>query len=397
MSPRLATFLIFLVNGAMIGTWIAHIPGIAGGLDASKTQVGVALLATSLGAVISMTLTGQLLTRVSSRRLVAVSALAFPLLAPLPLLAPTLPLLVVAMLGYGAVNGVLDVSMNAHGVALERARGRPIISSLHAGWSLGGLIAALGVAGGAMVGLDPVLEATAAGLVLLAVAAVAIPRLGTGSDGSPAGEGGGARISLPSRAVLPLGLLAVLVALIEGGIGDWVGLYLERDLGTDAGFAALGFAAFSLGVTAGRLTGDRLNRRFGAGRLIRAGLALVALALGVVLLTGHPAVALAGIAITGVGVANAVPLLFSAGGHIPPSGPSLAAVFTMAYTGFLAGPPIIGFIADAIGLPVTLGLLLLAAAVGALLAPRVPGIDAANQLPRGRGRPPDAAPVPAGR
>lgn len=377
MSARVATFLIFVVNGAMIGTWLGQIPWIATHLDVTKTQVGIALLCTSGGALVSMTLTGQLLTRTTSRTLIAVGALTFPLMSAFPVLAPSLAVLAVGMLLFGALNGIMDVSMNAHGVALERAMGRPIMSSMHAGWSLGGLLGAAGVVVASFAGVEPAVAAFMTTLVLLPLALIAIPSLGPGAVGS---REGGARISLPSRAVLPLGLLGVLAAMIEGGVGDWAGLYLDQDLGMDSGVAALGFTVFALGLTVARLAGDRLNSRIGAGRLLRGGMAIVAVTLTIVLLAANPLVALPGLVIMGAGVANAIPLMFSAGGHIKPSGPSLAAVFTMCYTAFLAGPPIVGFIADHIGLPPTMGLLVAFAVVAAVVAPRIPGIDASNRL-----------------
>lgn len=380
MSPRLATFLIFVANGAMIGAWLANIPWIAGHLDATKTQVGIALLCSAGGALVSMTLTGQLLVRMTSRRLIVISSILFPLLASFPVQAPTLPVLALGMIVFGALNGVMDVSMNAHGIALERQMGRPIMSSLHAGWSLGSLAGAAGVAIAAMVGVAPPVAAPVMTVVLLVIVLLAFPFLGPGAVGS--GEAG-AKLSLPSRAVLPLGLLGVLAAVVEGGIGDWAGLYLERDLGLDSGQAALGFTAFALGLTAGRLGGDLVNRRTGAGRLLRAGFALTAAALGLFLAAANPALALPGLVICGAGMANAIPLAFSAGGHIKPSGPSLAAVFTMTYTAFMAGPPILGFIADHIGLPATMAGLVGVAVVGAFVAPRVPGIDASNELETG--------------
>lgn len=379
MSRRLATFLVFVINGAMIGTWLGQIPWIATNLDVSKTQVGIALLCSSGGALVSMTLTGQLLTRFTSRTLIAVGALTFPLMCAFPVLAPSLPVLAVGMLLFGALNGIMDVSMNAHGVALERSMGRPIMSSMHAGWSLGGLLGAAGVAAASFAGVEPPVAAAVTTLVLLVLVLVAIPWLGPGAVGT---REGGARISLPSRSVLPLGLLGVLAAVIEGGIGDWAGLYLDQDLDMDSGVAALGFTVFALGLTLARLAGDRINTRFGAGRLLRGGMAIVAVTLTIVLLTANPLVALPGLVVMGAGVANAIPLMFSAGGHIRPSGPSLAAVFTMCYTAFLAGPPIVGFIADHIGLPPTMGLLVVFAVVAAVVAPRVPGIDASNRLER---------------
>ena len=147
-------------------------------------------------------------------------------------------------------------------------------------------------------------------------------------------------------------LLAVLcfsIMVTEGAMADWSGVYLRGDLGASAGLAATTFAAFAAGMTIGRLTGDALNRRLGPTRLLRAGSALAALSLGTVLLVGQPVVALAGLVLVGIGVANGVPLLFSAAGHgdVATSGPSIAAVSSMGSIGFLVGPPFIGFLADA--------------------------------------------------
>ena len=145
-----------------------------------------------------------------------------------------------------------------------------------------------------------------------------------------------------------IGALCFLVMVTEGAMGDWSGIYLKQDLGAAGSAAATGFAGFSLGMALARLAGDDLARRWGSGRLLSAGMALVTVALAIVLLVGDPVVAVVGFALIGVGIANAVPLLFSAAGRVPPSGPSLAAVFTVGYTGFIVGPPLIGVLADAI-------------------------------------------------
>jgi MFS family permease len=370
MTPRLATALMFVVNGATVGTWIALIPAIQEGLRATATEMGFALLAAAAGALVAMPLTGQLLVRVSSRNILVGTALVFPLLAPLPLLAGSPLALALLLLVFGAANGAMDVSMNAHGVALERGRGRAILSSLHAGWSVGGLLGAGGVALAAALSIDPMLEAAAAGVGLWLLALLVSRRVGHGSVRST--DGG--RVSLPSRAVLPLGVLAVSVGFVEGGLSDWSGIYLRQDMGAAPEVAATAYGAFALGMTAGRLGGDALNERLGAVGLLRAGLLLTALSLAALLILAAPLVALVGLAVAGAGVANALPLLFAAAGRVPPHGPSLSAVFTMAYTAFLAGPPIIGFVADRVGLPLTLGLLVVLAVVVALAAGRAPGL-----------------------
>ncbi len=359
MTPRTATFGVFAINGAMIGTWVAHIPWLQDHLDVSKTTVGLCLLCMAAGALVAMPLTGQLLDGRSSAIVTRIAALVFCLMLPLPLLASGPVALGAILFVFGAANGAMDVSMNAHGVAVERGLSRPIMSSLHGGWSLGGFAAAGLAAATGTAGLDPRLESVIVGIGLWLVALWITARLGNASAHTPSAEGRG--FAWPARPVMLIGLLCFLVMMIEGAIGDWSGIYLQEDLGAGAAAAATGFAGFSLGMAVARLAGDRLNERLGAGRLLRGGMALVALALGAALLIGRPIPAVAGFALVGLGIANAVPLLFSAAGRVPPAGPSLAAVFTVGYTGFIVGPPVIGFLADLIGLPQTLGLLCISA------------------------------------
>ncbi len=142
MSPRLATFLVFSVNGAMVGTWVAHIPWLQDQLGISKGTLGLCLLCMAAGALVSMPLTGHILDRLPSASVVRWTALAFCLMLPLPLLATSPYMLAAILFVFGASNGAMDVAMNAHGVGLQESLGRPIMSSLHGGWSVGGFTAA---------------------------------------------------------------------------------------------------------------------------------------------------------------------------------------------------------------------------------------------------------------
>jgi hypothetical protein len=310
---------------------------------------------------------GQAIVRLGSARATRLAGTVCCLLLPLPLLAPEPLLLPLALVAFGAAAGAMDVSMNAHGAALEGALGRPIMSSLHAGWSFGGFAGA-GVAGLATAAeIDPRAQGVAAAAVLLALLWVCLGRLGPGSERAP---GGGFR--RPSRGVVLLAVLCFLIMVTEGAMADWGALYLRGDLGAAPGLAATAFAAFAAGMTIGRLTGDALNQRLGATRLLRGGAGLAALALGTVLIVADPVVALAGLALVGAGVANGVPLLFSAAGRgdVEVSGPSIAAVSSMGSIGFLVGPPFIGFLADATSLPLALSTLCLATGAVALLGRR---------------------------
>jgi fucose permease len=359
---RWATTGIFFVNGAAIGTFVAQIPWIQERFDLSKSAMGLVMMGMSLAVIVTMPVAGQAIARRGSERMVWAGGLACVLAVNLPVLAPHPALVVPALFALGASSATMDASMNSHGVAVEQDAGRPLMSSLHAGWAFGGM---LGAGLGALLvglGVDPRVSVAIASALLLAAVTAAARRIGRGSaatgDEAPA-------FTLPSRAVALLAGLCFLLMLTEGAMADWGGIYLRQSLGAEAAIAALAFAAFTAGMTAGRLAGDRINRRIGARSLLRWGAVLTAVPLAAMLLAGAPAAALAGLFAIGLGVANGVPLLFSAAGRRPEraTGPGIAAVASMGSLGFLAGPPFIGFLADAITLPWALATLLLAAAV----------------------------------
>src|SRR3954449_9886851 len=350
----------------MIGTWVAHIPWLQEQLGVSKATIGLCLLCMAAGALISMPLTGHVLDRRASASVTRAATLAYCLMLPLPLLATRPGMLAAILFVFGAPNGVMDVGMNAHGVAVERELGKPIMSSLHGGWSVGGFLAAGLVAITAAAGVDPRVESLLVGFALWVAALWITRRLGSASAHSEARSG----FALPSRAVLLIGGLCFLAMMTEGAIGDWSGIYLRHDAGASTAAAATAFTGFSLGMAVARLGGDLLNERLGASTLIRGGMELVAVALGGLLLIGATAPAVIGFAVCGLGIANAVPLLFSAAGRLDPPGPSLAATFTIGYMGFIVGPPLIGLLADQEGLPKTLALLVLAALAVAALGGR---------------------------
>jgi fucose permease len=367
VTPRWATAGVFFVNGAGIGTLLPQIPFLQEHLRLTKSVIGLCLLASAIGALVAMPIAGQVLARRASRGVVRVATLAYPVAIALPLLAPSPAALAALLLLVGVTNGTMDVSMNAHGSALERAVGRPIMSSLHAGWSLGGVAGAGGAALAAAAGVDPRAYVPAAALALLAAGSWFAARIGDPRLQRDAAGG----LVLPSRGVLLLGVLAVLGLLTEGAMNDWSPLYLRSDLGADPGVAAAGFATFSAGMAAGRLAGDALVRRLGFARVLRGGAALAALSLAGLLLAASVPVALAGLALVGAGVANAVPLLFSAAGRTRAPGPAISAVSTMGYSAFLGGPPLIGFLADRVGLPWALATMCLGTGAVVLLGGRV--------------------------
>jgi len=369
-SPRVATGATFLVSGAVIGTWAANVPYVRDRLDISTTTIGLCLLAMALGSLLAMPLTGRELHRRPSAQLTRVGAVLVPLAGILPLLAPSVAALAGALFLLGIAVGILDVSMNAHGVAVEHASERPVMSSLHGAWSVGGLAGAGAVALGHLTGADPRGAAAVALALLLALGLVAAPHLGGMSVADPDAEG--PRFVRPSRGALVIGAMVFALFMAEGAVTDWSALYLDRDLGAGAGLAALGYGAFAGGMALSRAFGDGMNRALGARRLLVGGSALAATSLALLVLLGVAALALPLLLLAGIGVGNGVPLLFSAAGRIRDMspGPAIAAASTMGYLGLLAGPPLLGFVADATSLPLALGVTAVLTGAVALLAVR---------------------------
>ena len=372
MTPRWATTGVFVVNGAAIGTWVAQIPWVQERFDLSKSAMGLVLVGMALAVILAFPVAGQAIVRHGSERMVWVGGIVCALAVNLPVLAPHPVLVALGLAVLGGASATQDVSMKSHGVKVEKDMRRPIMSSLHAGWAFGGMAGAGFAAAGTALGLDARVTVALASALLLATLVATARRIGHGS----AAEGDDAPgFTLPSRGVVLLAILCLLVMVTEGAMADWGGLYLRQDLGASAALGALAYSFFTAGMTAGRIVGDWVNHRIGAVALLRWGALLTGVPLGAMLLIGQPAAALIGLFLVGLGVSNGVPLMFSAAGRQPdtPPGPGIAAVSSMGSLGFLAGPPLIGFVADAISLPWALAMLILGAAVVFALARRAAG------------------------
>jgi len=366
-AARVAVAVVFFLNGFGFSNWVVRIPAVRDHLGLDKGTLGLALLGASVGSLISMPLVGGLAARFGSRPVVGVMAAGFCVVLALPGFAGGAAALALSLVVVGVFMGGLDVSMNTQAVAVERGYGRPIMSSFHAMFSLGGLAGSVvgGVAASAGVGVSEHLLGIGASMAV--VVALAYRRLlPARTDASATGPA----FARPTRALAGLGMIAFCVLLGEGAMADWSAVYLRGTLGTDAGFAALGYAAFSVAMAAGRFAGDRLLFRFGPRTVVRVGGLLAAVGFGCGLLLGEPVAALAGFACAGAGFATVFPAALSAAGRTGamPSGPAVAAVSTSGYLGFLVGPPTIGFAADHVGLGMALYLIVALSAAVAVLA-----------------------------
>lgn len=362
---RHAISLIFMLNGLLFGTWAVNIPSVRDHLHLSAAQIGLALLAVGIGSLLTMPLTGHWIARWGSHRLTQGLVVLTMLALALPFLMPTLPSLIAALALLGALNGSLDVSMNAQGVTVEKTLGRPIMSRLHAYFSLGGVVGAL--LGALLVGRVPMLTHVllvvgVSTALALGAGRVLIPDLPTPPEAAQ--QSSGARLN---PLVLLLGLLCALGMLAEGANYDWASLYFRDILHLPGGQAGLGYAAFVAAMTAGRWFGDRLRNRMGDEQIVRFGSAVTAAGMALLLLLPYPVTATLGFALAGLGLSNVVPVMYGTAGHAL-HGKGIAQVATLGYSGFLLGPPAIGFVADHFGLRSALGIALLGAALVAFLS-----------------------------
>ena len=378
IHARVAVGAIFFVNGLVLASWLPHIPAVKATHAISDGELGLVLFCMAVGAMLALPVAGFLIGRLGSRLMTSATAVALCVLLPLPLLAPRVEVLGLVLVVFGAANAMLDVSMNAQAVAVEGRWGRAIMSSFHGLFSLGGLVGAAlaGCAMAAGMGDVPhvVVTAVACMAAVLACLPFLLPSLGSAGRAGPV-------FVRPRGALLVLGALAFCALVAEGAMGDWSAVYLHDTLGSSPALASAGFAACSLAMAAGRFTGDGLVRRYGPARILRVSSAVAAIGLIAALLLGGVASGIVGFGLVGLGIANVVPILFSAAGRVPGTAPGvgIAAVATTGYFGFLVGPPVIGMLADVTGLRAALGIvaaLCTAIAIGAGAADLRPGRDA---------------------
>jgi predicted MFS family arabinose efflux permease len=366
---RAAVTAVFFLNGMVFVSWYSRLPSIQDKVDLGTGALGLVLFGAPLGMLIAQPLTGALAATVGSRRVVAAAPLL--LVAGIaPALAVDGPTLALATLAVGAANGALDVSMNVEGLAVERAGTKRIFNSLHAAFSFGALTGAALGGLAAAVDLEPLPHLAIVVAVGAAAALVAARGLPLAEAEPPAR---GPRFARPSRRLVALGAIAFCALLAEGAVFDWSGIFMRREADAALGLAPAGLAAFNLAMGFGRLSADGVAERVGSVRLGRVGALTAAAGLGAALLLASPAGSIAGFAVMGCGLAAVFPLALRAAGYDPEiSGPAVAAVSSVGYTGLLTGPPVIGLLAEALGLAGALacvcGLLAVAAALARQLS-----------------------------
>jgi predicted MFS family arabinose efflux permease len=346
-AARLATRLAFFVAGFGIACWAPLVPFAKARLAVNDAELGILLLCIGIGAVLSMVAVGPVSARYGCRPVIIVGGYAMAAILPLLSLSPTPVTLGLALLGFGAALGALDVAMNVHAVEVERAEGRPVMSGFHAMFSIGGFFGATLVAGLLTLQVPAWAGTIACGILMGAATFVAAPRLLTTSASK-----GGPLFALPRGVVALLAALAAVTFLVEGAMLDWSALLIAGNGLLPVDQAGFGYAVFAIAMTCGRLTGDAVVERMGDRWTLTVG-GIVAVA-GFVLLLASPWVvpALVGFALIGLGAANVVPVYFRRAGTQQAMPPALAvtAITATGYAGHLLGPALIGFASNLVGL-----------------------------------------------
>jgi MFS family permease len=354
---RIAVNIAFFLNGFIYANWVSRLPRIQEHYKADNGTIGIVLLAMSLGAVVAMPFTGWVIIKNGSKRITVFAIIGYCIFVPLIPLMPNVMALIVLYLIMGIVTGMLDVAMNAQAVMVEQQYQKPIMTSFHAFFSIG---MALGAWCGALfadLGFDLTFHLTLIVLLSL-IAAYWVSRNLIHDKPEKTATHEGPLFRMPNKALISVGVIAFCCMMGEGAMADWTVNYMENIVYASKALAPIALSSFATAMTFGRIFGDRVRATWGDTKLIMAGGIMASSGLCVALIFSLPYVAITGFFLVGLGLSTIVPIAYSIAGNTKglPSGVGLAMVTTVGYSGFLFGPPIIGFVADLFSLRI--GLLL---------------------------------------
>jgi hypothetical protein len=372
---HVALAVVFVCFGTIDGTWAARLPAIQDRLGLDSGRLGLTMFSATMVATLALAPAGMLVSRFGSRIPTAAGLLIIASGLAAAGLAPSFATLLAAAALLGLGIGNLDVAANAHGVAVEKAVGRPVLSSLHGFWSVGLLTGSAVAAGAAAVAASPRMQFPLVGAAAALAGLACVPRLLRGTASVDV-----ARFALPGG---PLALPAFLMFcsfFLETASMNWSAVFLAGPAEASGAVAAGGVVAYSIAMAIARFAGDPLTLRWGVGGISRRGGALVVAGIALVLATRAPVPGLAGFALVGAGCAAIVPALFRASAAVPgvSAGAGIAAVATAGYLGGVVNGPAIGFLARAVGLTAAMSLIGVGGGLIALLGPRLERVGSAR-------------------
>jgi MFS family permease len=357
--PKWGLAVLFLVDGTGFGLWAAHVPVFKQNLHLGNGALSEVLLSVVGGAIVTMPIMGHLIARFGSRPIIRIVAILYVAMLAGLAEATSFGMLVLFAGLYGAAKGALDVSVNAQAIAVEQHFKRSSMSLLQGCWSVGGLFGAGASSFLLRHGMTLRLNLSF-GAVILGFAVLGVLPLLVAEQCRPSQKK--SKFISPDAAVLRLALIAFFGLFAEGAIGDWAAVYLRSNLGASLSLAAAGYATYAIAMASARFLGDWLARRFEDRTILIGSGLLIAFGFGSTLLSNSLSPAMFGLMLTGMGVANIIPVIMTLTGRNKKmgAGPAISALSTIGYFGFLAGPPLIGWLAVAVGLEKALGLVVLA-------------------------------------
>ncbi|WP_371381188.1 MFS transporter [Sporomusa aerivorans] len=346
----ISTRVAFFIGGFGISSWAPLVPYAKSRLGIDEGVLGLLLLCLGAGSIVTMPISGAFAARFGCRFMITVASLFIGFSLPLLATAETITALIVALLVFGAALGAIDVAINIQAVIVETASGKALMSGFHGFWSIGGIAGAGFISGLLGSGMSPMTAALcASGIIAILVITFGKHLLPYGSKAKDA-----PLLVMPKGIVLFIGALCFIAFLAEGAILDWSALFLTTMRNVDFAYAGFGYSLFAVTMTLGRLCGDRVVQKFGGRKILIFGGGCAAAGLALAIIIPHWLAAFIGFGLVGLGASNIVPVLFSALGRqqVMPVNLAVSSVTTLGYSGILAGPALVGFVAHATSLAV---------------------------------------------
>jgi MFS family permease len=347
-AHRAAVAAFFFIIGLSFASWASRIPDIKSKLHLSDAALGGVLFALPIGSMLCLTFSGGLITRYGSRKIITMAAICYPLVLVLIGMASSVWQLVPVVFIFGLLGNLCNISVNTQAVGVEALYGRSIMASFHGVWSLAGFC-------GAAIGTFMVSEniSTFWHFLIVCVLLIALNVFSRPyAVAKDAVHPDQPRFAWPDAMLLKLGLIAFCCMICEGTMFDWSGVYFQKVVNAPKELTTLGYAAFMGTMASGRFVGDKIITRFGKQSVLQASGIIITTGLLIAVIFPHIITATIGFLLVGIGVSSVVPLVYSAAGKSKKMAPGLAltAVTSIGFIGFLLGPPIIGFIAEAFSL-----------------------------------------------
>ncbi|EXC25915.1 MFS transporter [Acinetobacter pittii] len=359
-TQRLATRLSFFSLGFATAAWAPLIPFAQQRLNLNHADFGLLLLCMGIGSMIAMPATGALVKRWGCRPLIALALMLLMVLLPSLTMWSSIVTMAVALFIFGSAAGCLGVAINLQAVVVEKHSVRALMSSFHGMCSLGGLTGAMLVTALLAVGLSPLMSTLSVVMILLVIGGVAIPSCLTSfeQDEKPHEDTTQApkKLYRPDGIILLIGVMCFIAFLSEGAAMDWGGIYLTSKYQLNPAFAGLAYTFFALSMTTGRFAGHILLKQWGEKNIVTYSAIGAAIGMAVIVTAPVWQVVVLGYALLGLGCSNIVPVMFSRVGrqNNMPKAAALSLVSTIAYTGSLSGPALIGLIGEWTGLSTVL-------------------------------------------